>query len=152
MASLLLVSLLVMGSTIPFCSTSPPRTPSIRHQHHLDISHGAKALSVAGQKFNPLFQDAKTTGNNLLQNNKEAKVGKFAKGYNCPMGANSNGDGRAIIHADPYDCNKYYYCVWGIAKISECPSFLLWSDQIKACDWFWNVDCNNRGRRSFLPF
>lgn len=107
--------------------------------HH---NHGSKGNKVLG-KLEHI--SAKNASRHQSSENRYT-------GYKCPMGANSIGDGLAIIHADPYDCNKYYYCVWGIAKVSTCNSFLLWNDVDKVCDWYWNVNCENRGRRSLFSF
>ena len=54
--------------------------------------------------------------------------------------------------ADPRDCTRYYVCrVEGEPSHEYCPQesphphaeeiALFWDDEVNACDWPWNVDC-----------
>ncbi|CAL8091195.1 unnamed protein product [Orchesella dallaii] len=61
--------------------------------------------------------------------------------YDCPLYRNSNPDGSAIVKADPFDCSCGYYCDWGVHKVQCCSWPLLWNQDIKNCDWYFNVRC-----------
>jgi len=97
---------------------------------------------------NSIVSESDVLENQIRENPLPKPMHKLASkfiGYNCgSMGSNSNGNGLAIIQADPYDCSGYYYCAWGIYKPSQCTWPLLWNDEIKACDWYFNVDCGSR--------
>lgn len=44
--------------------------------------------------------------------------------------------------SDPYDCNKFYECLYGKAIVGTCPLDLLWNEAKLTCDYPENVTCN----------
>ncbi|XP_014675209.1 PREDICTED: probable chitinase 3 [Priapulus caudatus] len=43
---------------------------------------------------------------------------------------------------DPWDCGAFYACLaHGTMARYVCPLQLLWNDEVKVCDWSWNVVC-----------
>lgn len=160
--SCILTLVLLTLITFTWASTAPLRSGDRGTQQGHNFRR-MKALDSMPEKFSSHVQDSNyPAGNNVVQPVRgkskyleslpvKSRKNKYT-GYKCPMGQNSNGNGLAIIEADPYDCSKYYYCVWGIEKVSQCPTFLLWNNADKVCDWYWNVDCGNRGRRSLWSF
>ena len=50
-------------------------------------------------------------------------------------------DGQFKPH--PYECNKYFECTYNTAILLTCPDGLVFSPELKTCDWPYNVDCVN---------
>jgi len=53
---------------------------------------------------------------------------------------------------DPECCSKYYECLDNVAIQHECPAGLFWNNDLKCCDFPWNVndcygneECNEAG-------
>nr|XP_019550248.2 probable endochitinase [Aedes albopictus] len=49
------------------------------------------------------------------------------------------------LHFYPHisDCQRYYKCLYGKLYVMSCPLSLLWNQDIKFCDFRWNVACRN---------
>ncbi|XP_055522436.1 peritrophin-1-like [Wyeomyia smithii] len=43
------------------------------------------------------------------------------------------------------DCSKFYQCSNGVPMELQCPSGLLFNDQLNVCDWPSHVDCGGGG-------
>ena len=50
------------------------------------------------------------------------------------------------LYSVPEDCNKYYKCSNGVAHLTSCAEGTLWNDQIKICDWPYNVNCDSTSK------
>ena len=46
------------------------------------------------------------------------------------------------IYSHPSECNQFVTCVGGIPRVTTCPPTLKFNAQIVACDWPYNVECN----------
>ncbi len=134
--------LCILVALLPWTSTTPLHSGRRKNAVHRGANKALMSQQKGGQS--PSYSDHPNSiqKDNTKTSTKIQRKNNTKGGYNCPMDSNSVGNGLAIIHADPFDCSKYYYCVWGVEQISECPSFLLWNDKDKVCDWFWNVTCN----------
>jgi hypothetical protein len=125
----------------------PSISPNVAEQlssqqpiHHLKDSKSSSSTNFV-ESQGVQFQSHEKTPDYLVRKKLRASA---AAEYNCPLYANSNGNGKALIQADPVDCSQYYYCVWGKPVISSCTWPLLWNDDIKACDWYYMVNCKNK--------
>jgi len=59
--------------------------------------------------------------------------GEDCKGY-------THGD----LFPDPFDCGRFYQCVWGVAKSMTCESGLHFSDTKKVCDFPEDANCEEK--------
>ncbi|XP_066983278.1 endochitinase-like isoform X1 [Macrobrachium rosenbergii] len=41
------------------------------------------------------------------------------------------------------DCDKYWWCYFGVPHLEQCPKGLLWNQPVKMCDWPENVDTSH---------
>lgn len=49
------------------------------------------------------------------------------------------------LHFYPHvtDCQRYYTCLYGKLSVLSCPLTLLWNQELRFCDFRWNVPCKN---------
>ena len=48
-----------------------------------------------------------------------------------------------IFKPHPYECNKYFECVYNTALTLTCPEGLVFDPELETCDWNFNVNCVN---------
>ncbi|XP_063217689.1 chitin-binding domain protein cbd-1-like [Bacillus rossius redtenbacheri] len=65
---------------------------------------------------------------------------KPAPQVSCP--ADQEQGGRVVILANEADNTSFYKCSWGVPHLFRCPLGLVFNDELKVCDWPYNVrDC-----------
>ena len=47
------------------------------------------------------------------------------------------------LYADPYNCRRFFFCENGKAKSSACPANTGWDSRIGACNWLYNLNCQD---------
>ncbi|CAB3244771.1 unnamed protein product [Arctia plantaginis] len=62
----------------------------------------------------------------------------------CPVNPHIH---RLLPHE--YDCNLFYYCVWGSRVLRQCPGVLHFNTRIQVCDHIVNAGCTLPGRAQF---
>lgn len=61
---------------------------------------------------------------------------------NCdPANYCSSSSVSAGLHKHCSDCSKFIQCANSITYIKSCPSGLMFNDDLKTCDWAYNVTC-----------
>ncbi|KAF0295370.1 Chitotriosidase-1 [Amphibalanus amphitrite] len=62
-------------------------------------------------------------------------TGAGAGRFTCPR---PNG-----LYPDPYSCRRFFFCQNGKAESTACPANTGWDSQIGACNWLYNIDCQD---------
>ncbi|XP_045025485.1 uncharacterized protein LOC116916364 isoform X5 [Daphnia magna] len=72
---------------------------------------------------------------------KRTKVGTSIAGSEIEMAPDFECPEEFGYYPAPYDCTRYYVCVFGGALLESCTGGLVYSHELQTCDWPRNVGC-----------